>query len=138
MKAPPTDETDPERTGSVAECFVPTKQTSFRINQVAELLSCTSQHIYNLVACGALVVPKENIERAKSGAGIMVPRQTLVAFLDSRSLTNGNARRREEGRAKSAAIASKVTIRGSATSRDSKLICKGVPAKCKGHAEIAT
>lgn len=71
-----------------ADSWIPRTQSAFRINQVAEFLSCSSNHIYNLVVGGELKVPKENIARAASRPGIMVPRESLVAFCSSRHSTN--------------------------------------------------
>ncbi len=77
-----------ESVGLDVEAWVPKTQSAFRINQVAEFLSCTAQHIFNLVNAGEIQVPAENIARAASRPGIMVPRKSLVAFLRARSTSN--------------------------------------------------
>lgn len=74
--------------GLDVEAWVPKTQSAFRINQIAEFLSCTAQHIFNLVNAGEIQVPAENIARAASRPGIMVPRESLVAFLRARSTSN--------------------------------------------------
>jgi len=81
------------------ESFVPRTQNSFRVDQVAELFAVTVNHILNLIKQGEIVVPKERIDSAPSGASILVPRQSLVRFVKRRQNSPArlaaNKRRRE-------------------------------------------
>jgi hypothetical protein len=70
--------------GIDAETFVPRTQNSFRVDQVAELLAVTVNHVLNLIKQRAIVVPKERIDSALSGASILVPRESLVRFVKRR------------------------------------------------------
>jgi hypothetical protein len=67
-----------------AESFVPDTQRSYRVDQIAELLAVTVNHILNLIKQGELVVPKERIDSAPSGASILVPRESFVHFVKRR------------------------------------------------------
>lgn len=72
-------------TGFDADAWIPKTQSAFRVNQLAEFLEVSSQHLYNLIIAGELKVPAENIERASSRAAIMVPRASIVAFVRHRA-----------------------------------------------------
>lgn len=85
--------------GFDAESFVPQTQRSFRVDQVAELLEVTVNHILNLIKHGEIVVPKEQIDSAPSGASILVPRESIVRFVrrrrNSPARLASNKRRRQ-------------------------------------------
>jgi predicted DNA-binding transcriptional regulator AlpA len=66
------------------ESFVPHTQRAFRVDQIAELLVVTVNHILNLIKQGEIAVPKERIDSAPSGASILVPRESLVRFVKRR------------------------------------------------------
>lgn len=81
-----------------AETLVPRTQNSFRVDQVAEFFSVTVNHILKLIKQGEIVVPKERIASAPSGASMLVPRENLVQFVkrrqNSASRLAANKRRR--------------------------------------------
>ena len=68
-----------------ADTFVPRGQSSFHVDQVAKLFCCTVNHILNLIKHGEIVVPKERIDSAPSGASILVPRESIVDFVRRRT-----------------------------------------------------
>lgn len=94
-KQPDTD----SRLGFDPESFVPQTQRSFRVDQVAELFEVTVNHIVRLIKHGEIVVPKERIESAPSGASILVQRESIVRFVQQRrnspARLRANKRRRE-------------------------------------------
>jgi hypothetical protein len=68
-----------------ADAFVPRTQNSFRADQVAKLFPCSANHIVKLIKHGEIVVPKERIDTAPSGASILVPRESIVDFVRGRT-----------------------------------------------------
>jgi hypothetical protein len=65
--------------------FIPKTQGNFRLDQVAQIFSCSVNHLFNLIEDGELACPKENIEKAVSRPGILVPRESLCDFVRRRS-----------------------------------------------------
>jgi hypothetical protein len=86
-----------------AESFVPRTQRSFRVDQIAKLLTVTVNHILTLIKEGEIVVPKERIDSAPSGASILIPREGLVHFIQRRGNSPAclpiNKRRRQRRKA---------------------------------------
>jgi hypothetical protein len=82
-----------------AESFVPRTQRAFRVDQIAELLAVTVNHVLNLIKQREIIVPKERIDSAPSGASILVPRESIVRFVkrrrNSASRLAANKRRRQ-------------------------------------------
>jgi hypothetical protein len=91
--------------GIDAEDLVPKTQSRFRLDQVAELLSVSVLHVFNLIGTGArdLKVLKERIESAPSRGSILIDRSALVRFLWPRLSQNVIAQRdKKTARRKSA------------------------------------
>lgn len=78
------------------EKLIPLTQSAFRLDQVAKMFSTSVQHLFTLITEGELVVPKENIEAAKSRPCILVPRKNLVDFVRRRSSPEWFAQQRRE------------------------------------------
>src|SRR5690349_13183772 len=70
------------------ETWVPKDRLSFPLHELAKSWCCSVQHLWNLVRQRELIVPQENIDRAKTRAAIQVPRQAYVDFLVRRSSPN--------------------------------------------------
>jgi hypothetical protein len=68
-----------------AENFVPRDRTSFALHEVAKLFQCDPKHFYQLVMEGALRVPQQEIDRAKTRSTIRVPRKSIINFIRRRS-----------------------------------------------------
>lgn len=71
-----------------AEEWVPKTQSKFRLDQVAEFLSVTVNHLFNLIEERELKVPRKNISSAPSRASILVPRESIVSFCQRRHSRN--------------------------------------------------
>ena len=66
------------------ESWVPS--TPFmRVFECAALLSCTANHILDLIRADEIKVPQELKDSAKSGPAMRIPRPALIEFLRSRS-----------------------------------------------------
>jgi hypothetical protein len=92
------------RTASLdADELIPRTQENFRLDQVAEIFCVSVSHLFSLIKEGELTVPKENIKRAVSRPGILVPRDNLVRFVKrrrnspTRLLANKRRRQRLKG-----------------------------------------
>jgi hypothetical protein len=67
------------------DSWVPNDRTNFPVHEIAARLQCSPQHIWNLIAEKEILVPQENIDRAKTRTTVQVPRESLVDFLKQRS-----------------------------------------------------
>jgi hypothetical protein len=68
------------------EDWFPVARAEFRIDEIAKIFSCSIQHVHNLVKSNEIKVPAENIAKAQSAACILVPRESLVDFLNRRAI----------------------------------------------------
>lgn len=71
------------------ESAFPIERNSFRTGEVARTLSATVQHIFNLISEREIVVPEENLKRAPSRGSILIPRESLIFFLRTRTRLPG-------------------------------------------------
>jgi hypothetical protein len=63
----------------------PPNRNGFRLDELARHFRCSTQHFYNLVRAGELSVPPDRIESAPSHTSIIVPRESICAFVRKRS-----------------------------------------------------
>lgn len=110
--------------GFDTDAWVPKTQSNFRLDQVADFLSVTVNHVFDLVSEGALKVPRENISRAPSRASILIPRASIVSFVRRRCSLSPERRRKAARRAERAQ-------RGRNLAAAGKRACKGF-AMAKG------
>ena len=66
------------------EDWFPVARSGFRLDEIAKTFSCTTTHVWNLIKEGEIPVPAENIDKARSRSCILVPRDSLVAFVIKR------------------------------------------------------
>lgn len=69
-----------------AEVALPHSRPLFLMREIADLLRCTSQHVYNLYEDGHLQGPDRNAGRAVHGRSPRIFRDSVVQFLTSRAI----------------------------------------------------
>ena len=78
-------EENPMSPTQLAATWFPANRNEFRIDEIAKKFICSTQHVWNLIKDGDIKVPAENIKKARSRAGILVPRESLVDFVARRT-----------------------------------------------------
>lgn len=68
-----------------ADDFIPRNQRSFPLHQLAKIFTCSVAHLFDLISDGEIVVPHEDIDKARSRGMIVVTRENLVDFVRRRS-----------------------------------------------------
>ena len=84
-----------EHLGVDPERWISDKRSTFPVHELAKMLCCSVQHLWNLIQEGELVVPQANIAHAKTRTTIQVSRESFVEFLRRRSAPNVLAKRRQ-------------------------------------------
>lgn len=113
-----------------AEEFIPRTQQSFRLDQLAEIFEVSVPHLYNLIRAGVILVPAANFDRAPSRASILVPRPSIVAFVNRQK--SSTRLKRKRAAAKSAATRALRRKKPPSASLRSNLARKKTATRAKG------
>jgi hypothetical protein len=112
MQAPSADELhhllmkSDDKTGPDIQSWIPQGE-SFSVYRIANLFTCTPEHIRNLIEQGEIKVPPEEIARAKSKQiswpMLRVTRESLVEFVRARTSLprRGKSQRKLDSRPRS-------------------------------------
>jgi hypothetical protein len=72
-----------------AESWIPSGREIFPLYELAELFCCSVQHLWNLAEERAIIVPQENIDRAKSRSLFRSRAQALLISSGAEARWNG-------------------------------------------------
>jgi 3'-phosphoadenosine 5'-phosphosulfate (PAPS) 3'-phosphatase len=110
-----------------AETWLPANRRRFRLDELAEFLSVSVNHLFNLITARELHVPRLAIKAAPSRGSILVSRKAAVAFVNSRRSSERLKRRAK--RSQSPANAPRVPARDSESKRETRKLCNRVATR---------
>ena len=86
--------------GFDAESLFPLTRQTFRVDETAKILNVSATHVFDLIIDGLIRIPKKRIDSAPSRSSILIPRDSLVRFVNLRRNSTERLEAKAAARAK--------------------------------------